>query len=147
MFLSLCSVTIKLVRHRCAAGDKTEHTARLLLWHQTALRERSVTHVRTFRSCVNEQMRLYINAWLTCADIFIHIYSYIYLSVFQWSTGYWFSVAIVAGLLRRRSVARLCRCEKACVLRMVLRAVPTISHLLAGADMREKANGRGQTKK
>ena len=33
------------------------------------------------------------------------------------------------------------------MLQMVLRAVPAVSQLLAGAAMREKSNGRGQTKK
>jgi len=27
---------------------------------------------------------------------------YVHVSVFQWSTGYWISAAIVAGLLRRQ---------------------------------------------
>ena len=53
-------------------------------------------HMQAFRSYINKQMRLYINGWLTCADIVIH------LSVsFPVSTGYWFSVAIHAHLLRR----------------------------------------------
>jgi hypothetical protein len=30
------------------------------------------------------------------------IYLSIYISVFQWSTGYWFWIAIFAGLLRRQ---------------------------------------------
>ena len=32
-----------------------------------------------------------------------HVQNENFMSVFQWSTGYWFAVAIIAGLLRRQT--------------------------------------------
>jgi len=49
--------------------------------------------------CISELKSIYVMEQTNKCTSVIYI---IYLSVFQWSTGYWFSVAIVFSLLHQQ---------------------------------------------